>query len=62
MGDRVGDRSEPGRDILNQFGAQVLKLGPPDTLCVPTRKIAWIPIPDAPIGTPTAEGLDISFE
>jgi hypothetical protein len=53
---------QTSRDIINQFGTQVVNLGPPDTLCVPTRKLAWVPIPDAPIGTPTAEGLDISFE
>ena len=38
------------RDVDNQFGAQVLVFGPPDTLCVPTRKLAFTTIPDAPIG------------
>lgn len=36
------------RQIENQFGIQALALGPPDTLCVPTRKIAWQEIPDGP--------------
>jgi len=36
------------RDIENQFGTQALALGPPDTLCVPTRKIAWQEVPDGP--------------
>jgi hypothetical protein len=39
------------RDIETQFGRQTLVIGPPDTLCVPTRKINWVQIPDAPIGT-----------
>jgi hypothetical protein len=43
---------QTSRDIINQFGPQVVALGPPDTLCVPTRKIAFVTIPDAPIGGP----------
>lgn len=46
------------RDIINQFGAQVLVLGPPDTLCVPTRKVAWTTIPDA-TGTPPSAAPDL---
>ena len=41
---------QTSRDIINQFGPQVVALGPPDTLCVPTRKIGFVTIPDAPIG------------
>lgn len=46
------------RDIRNQFGGQTLALGPPDTLCVPTRKIAWTEIPDGPIGGSSADAFD----
>ena len=38
------------RDIETQFGRQTLLVGPPDTLCVPTRKLNFIQIPDSPIG------------
>ncbi len=37
------------RDIANQFGRQTFALGPPDTLCVPTRKISFREIPDMPL-------------
>jgi hypothetical protein len=33
--------------IRNQFGDQRLVVGPPDILCVPTRKLSWQQIPDA---------------
>lgn len=46
------------RDIDNQFGRQALALGPPDTLCVPTRKLAWTEVPDGPIGDSSADALD----
>ena len=36
------------RDVANQFGRQTFALGPPDTICVPTRKIAFTEIPDIP--------------
>lgn len=39
------------RDVRNQFGAQFFAIGAPDTLCVPSRKLAWGVIPDTPIGT-----------
>ncbi len=42
--------------IENQFGANRLVVGPPDRLCVPTRKLAWREIPDLPLGT-SAEAL-----
>ena len=38
------------RDIETQFGRQTLLVGPPDTLCVPTRKLNFVQIPDSPIG------------
>jgi hypothetical protein len=41
---------QTNRDIINQFGVQVVAVGPPDTLCVPTRKLGFATIPDAPIG------------
>jgi hypothetical protein len=46
------------RQIVNQFGQFAIAVGPPDTLCVPTRKIAFVTIPDAPAGTGGAD-LDI---
>jgi hypothetical protein len=45
------------RDVENQFGRQLLVLGPPDTLCVPTRKVGWTEVPDGPIGVPLVESL-----
>jgi hypothetical protein len=34
------------RDVINQFGVQVMAFGPTDMLCVPTKKLGWIEIPD----------------
>ena len=48
-------RFEGEASINNQFGQQRLAVGPPDTLCVPTRKLEWFEIPDLPIGTPADE-------
>jgi hypothetical protein len=41
--------------IENQFGRQTFALGPPDTICVPTRKISFTEIPDTPVGTPAPD-------
>jgi hypothetical protein len=41
--------------MRNQFGVQNLVVGPPDILCVPTRKLSWQQIPDA---NPGAAGID----
>ncbi len=46
---------ETQRDVRNQFGAQSFQIGPPDMLCLPTRKLNWGGIPDAPIGGRGAE-------
>ena len=40
------------RDVINQFGLQVLAFGPTDMLCVPTKKLFWIEIPDDLFGVP----------
>ncbi len=46
------------RDIETQFGRQTLLIGAPDTLCVPTRKLNFVTIPDLPIGGPgTVPGI-----
>lgn len=42
---------ETVRDTRNQFGFQVVQVGPADTLCVPTRKLGFTVIPDSPPGT-----------
>ena len=47
-------RFEGDASIRNQFGGQDIRVGPPDTLCVPTRKVAWEEIPDLGVG----EALD----
>jgi hypothetical protein len=49
---------ERTQEIRNQFLPQTFALGPPDTLCVPTRKIAWVEIPDGPIGGSSADAFD----
>ena len=38
------------RQVVNQFGQFAIAVGPPDTLCVPTRKLGFVTIPDGPIG------------
>jgi hypothetical protein len=39
------------KQITNQFGVQKIEVGPPDRLCVPSRKLYWQVIPDgAPAG------------
>ena len=43
-------RFEGDVSIENQFGAQRLALGSPDTICVPSRKLNWFPIEDAAPG------------
>jgi hypothetical protein len=40
----------------NQFGVQTIVVGPPDTLCVPTRKVFWQAIPDAGVADAEAAG------
>jgi len=45
-------------NVANMSGAfpmahnwsQTLLVGPPDTLCVPTRKLNFVEVPDSPIG------------
>jgi len=38
--------------IDHQFGRQFIDLGPPDTLCVPTEKLAWEEVPDSSVPVP----------
>jgi len=45
------------RDVRNQFGGQSFQIGPPDTLCVPSRKLLWGQIPDAPVGAAGLQGV-----
>ena len=49
-------RFQTSRDVINQFGAQVLALGPADTLCVPTRKLGFTTIPDDVFGASNDPG------
>jgi hypothetical protein len=46
------------RDVINQFGPQTLAIGAPDTLCVPTRKLGFVPIPDMSFGTPGSDDVE----
>jgi len=45
---------DPARtvEIEHQFGAQTITVGPPDTLCVPTEKLAWQEVPDSSVPVP----------
>jgi hypothetical protein len=42
------------RNVINQFGVQVMAFGPADTLCVPTRKLGFVTIPDDLLDTGTS--------
>lgn len=46
---------QDGREVRNQFGDQAFRIGPADTLCVPSRKLVWQQIPDSPIGDQAAQ-------
>jgi hypothetical protein len=46
---------ERTQDVANQFGRQTFALGPPDTLCVPTRKLAVKEIPDVTLSATDPE-------
>ncbi len=48
------------RAIRNQFGDQTIAVGPPDRLCVPSRKLFWQVIPDGVPGG-RAEDAQVSL-